>query len=386
MAHWDVIIVGAGPAGASAAYDLAQQGLKVLILEKKQFPRLKPCAGGLTVKTLVKLRFPIHHLVHDVAEELAIGYKTKKQTVLKASRPICVFTVRKELDQYCLEQAQAEGTELRLIKGLAGIETFPDHVRVDLANGESLTCSFLLGADGAHSQVRKLIGDFVPDRTAVALEGLIPMSKIHRDRHEQARRMTLDFGAQPLGYGWLFPKSDHINVGLFTYLPESAKLSRQGLSSYAFERLGSAEFSAIHGYPIATGGEFYRQQNPRVLLVGDAAGMAEPLLGEGIHNAVATGQAAAASIIEHQKEQAHVAPDYQRRLTKIQSDVHFSRKMAGLFYRCLPVAYTALKRYPVANVLMNGFAAGLTLRECKNAFGQFTTEFELPSVPTLESL
>ena len=199
MVHWDVVIVGAGPAGASAAYDLAEQGLKVLILEKKQFPRLKPCAGGLTIKTLVKLRFPIHHLVHDVAEELAIGYKTRKQAVLSSSRPICVFTVRKELDHYCLEQAQAQGAELRLIKGLAGLETFSDHVRLDLANGESLTCDFLLGADGAHSQVRKMVGDFIPDRTAVALEGLIPVEKISGARYEQAKRMTLDFWCSSIG-------------------------------------------------------------------------------------------------------------------------------------------------------------------------------------------
>ncbi|MCG8669132.1 MAG: geranylgeranyl reductase family protein, partial [Pseudomonadales bacterium] len=382
--QWDVVIVGAGPAGTAAAYDLANQGLKTLILEKKAFPRTKPCAGGLTVKALARLRFPITHLIHDQAERLALGYGTKRQAVLHSEDPICAFVVRKDFDTYCLQQAQEQGAQLRQIKGISGIESTTQGVQLLLDDGDSIHAKFLIGADGAHSQVRRLTQIFSPDRTAIALEGLLPREMVSASFLDHSERMTLDFGAQKLGYGWLFPKQDHVNVGLFTFTPELSKVSKDLLAEYSIKRLGSAEFTDVHGYPIATGGEFYRQSHEHILLVGDAAGMAEPLLGEGIHNAIATGQGAAAAIIKSEMESMSAAAAYQRALLPVQKDLLLSRKIAPWFYRCLPLSYRALVRYPFATVLMNGFAAGLTLEDCKNAFKQFRTQFDVPEIVALK--
>lgn len=377
---WDVIIVGAGPAGSAAAYDLAQQGFRTLILEKQQFPRLKPCAGGLTIKALTKLRFSISHLIQQRADSLIAGYGLGKQVHLSAASPICVFTVRQEFDHFCLNQALAQGAELHYVDGLTTIEDQDEGVTLATRCGKRYQADYLIGADGAHSQVRRLLSAFTPDRTAVALEALLPWEEIPKRTRSAARYMTLDFGAQPLGYGWVFPKQDHVNVGLFTYLPTTAKLSKQTLADYAMHRLGTHQFAGTYGYPIATGGEYYRQESNRVLLVGDAAGMAEPLLGEGIHNAITTGQAAAAGIIAHQAEAHRVRRHYQQAIGAVQADILFSRRLAPWFYRCLPLAYQALIRYPVANVFMNGYAAGLTLQECRNAFARFTTQFDVPNL------
>lgn len=384
MKHWDVVIVGAGPAGTAAAYDLAKQGLSTLILEKQAFPRLKPCAGGLTIKTLARLRFSISHLIHEQAAVLTVGDRQRHARDIYSEHPICVFTVRKELDDYCLTQARTQGAALQLIKGITKITETDRGVTVETACGEVFRCGYLIGADGAHSEVRKLTGAFSPDRTAVALEGLLPKANIPSSYQSQANKMTLDFGSQPLGYGWLFPKSDHVNVGLFTYLPSASKLSKKALNDYAMSRLGNSAFTAVHGYPIATGGERYQPASERVFLVGDAAGMAEALLGEGIHNAVATGQAAASAIISACLRGESAQQVFSSGIGKVQRDLRFSRRLAPLFYRCLPIAYQALIRYPTANVLMNGFAAGLTLRDCKNAFARFTTQFDRPQVASLD--
>ncbi len=385
MAMWDVVIVGGGPAGAAAAYDLATAGKSVLILEKKEFPRFKPCAGGLTIKALARLRFPVSHLIHGKAELLSVGYGSKTRD-LATSGGICAFTLREEFDHYCLSKALEAGAKLQKSGALDSVAETANEVVLTTRDGEQHSSRFLIGADGAHSQVRRLSGAFSPDRQAFAIEGLLPRSRIDPRCSRQSDLMTLDFGAQPLGYGWLFPKRDHVNVGLYTYAPGLSRISRQRLADYARHRLGSAEFTGVCGYPIATGGERYRPAHQRIFLVGDAAGMAEALLGEGIHNAIASGQAAAEAINTtwHNREAAPAR--YGELLEPVRKDTLLSRRLAPWFYRCLPVASRALVRYPVADVLMNGFAAGKTLKDCQRAFARFSTVFEAQPVPWLEQL
>ena len=383
MTVWDTIIVGGGPAGAAAAYDLAVQGKSVLVLEKKDFPRIKPCAGGLTIKALARLRFPVAHLIHGQADVLNVGYGSRTRR-LSADGGICAFTVREDFDHYCLDKALDAGATLLKCDGLAGISESDGSVTLTTRSGETHTGRFLIGADGAHSQVRRLTGEFVPDRQAFAIEGLLPGSAVPREHVGLSKTMTLDFGAQPLGYGWLFPKRDHVNVGLYTYAPKASPVSRERLQDYARQRLGSAEFTALCGYPIATGGELYRPRRQRVLLVGDAAGMAEAMLGEGIHNAIASGQAAAQAIVGSWSSPGQTPQLFSRLLDPIKKDALLSRRLAPWFYRFLPISCRALVRYPVAPVLMNGFAAGKTLKECQQAFARFSTVFERSPVPGLE--
>ncbi|HET8707785.1 MAG TPA: FAD-dependent oxidoreductase, partial [Pseudomonadales bacterium] len=167
MAKYDVVVVGAGPAGCAAAYDLAQAGLKVVMLDKKRFPRFKPCAGGLTTKALLRLRYSIAPVIRDVTNHMVIGHGPRR-AVLSAPGPVCALTVRTELDAFCLQKTMDAGAEFRLIKGFDQIEEKLDGVDIRLSDGEVLSARYLIGADGAHSQVRKLTQQFTPDRTAVA--------------------------------------------------------------------------------------------------------------------------------------------------------------------------------------------------------------------------
>ncbi|MDX1695500.1 MAG: FAD-dependent monooxygenase, partial [Ketobacteraceae bacterium] len=209
---------------------------------------------------------------------LRVGYKNTTRSLV-AANSFCAFTVREQFDDYCLRQALDAGAKLTIIDGLKDIQTDQHQVTVITSRRETFRSRFLIGADGAHSQVRRITGLFAPARTAIAVEGLLSRSHIPSSYLEQSRHMTLDFGVQPLGYGWLFPKADHVNVGLYTYLPEKSRVSRRKLAAYAKARLGSDSFRSVCGYPIATGGESYRPHHARILLVGDAAGMAEALLG-----------------------------------------------------------------------------------------------------------
>jgi flavin-dependent dehydrogenase len=213
---------------------------------------------------------------------------------------------------------------------------------------------------GAHSQVRKITQEFVPDRTAVALEGIIPF-----DRLKDIPKFTFDFGVVEKGYGWLFPKGDHVNIGLYTYLSGSVKLSKAQLIEYATERLGVSEIDHICGFPIATGGEFYQPKAERVFLVGDAAGMSEALMGEGIHNAIKSGQAAATALIEARHKNSNALVEFQKSISDVKKDAYNCRKVATAFYKVLPLSFFVVGRYPAGAMVMNGFAAGLTVTEIK---------------------
>ena len=111
----DVTIVGAGPAGCAAAFDLLEKGFSVQLLDKASFPRVKPCAGGITVKTLNALRFSIEPVVQRQCRHFDAGYRLQPTKRLFGTSPIAVMTVRSRFDSFCLQKCQDLGARLTLI-------------------------------------------------------------------------------------------------------------------------------------------------------------------------------------------------------------------------------------------------------------------------------
>lgn len=368
MAKGEVIIVGAGPAGCAAAWDLLDQGFNVKLLDKSLFPRFKPCAGGLTPKALYLFRYSIAPVIREASSDLTIAYKGKSHKCLSANNPVCAFTVRSELDQYCFEQTLLKGAAFQQIEGIRALHEEGQKVTLELKDGQCISGDYLIGADGAHSRIRKLTQQFKPNGTAVALEGIVRRDAIRLPPKGQLPSFTFDFGVVDHGYSWIFPKGDHFNVGLYTRFPDRAgTLSKQTLMSYVQQALGTDQIEHVCGFPIGTGGEDYRPSHERIFLVGDAAGMAEPLLGEGLHNAIKSGQSAARAIIKSGK--SLTARDlFQQEIRVVSRDVYNCRRVASFFYPLVPAAFRIVKYPPVSTIAMHGFAAGLTVTECKRAF------------------
>src|ERR1700761_4292554 len=162
----DILIAGAGPAGCAAAYDLAQAGKHVILLDKRSFPRHKACACGLTRKTLKALRYSVDPVIERVCNEIVLqksststGLVADKQEEvrIRSRNPICAMAVRDRFDDFCLQQTLAAGAQLLKIETIAALRELPTHIELDIVtntNGEqqtqTLRAPVLIGADGSN--------------------------------------------------------------------------------------------------------------------------------------------------------------------------------------------------------------------------------------------
>ena len=166
--NYDTLIVGAGPAGCAAAYDLARSGKSVLLLDKRSFPRHKACACGLTRKTLAALRYSVDPVIERVCNEIVLQQAStdahRGEVRVRTRNPICAMAVRERFDEFCLKQTLASGrdggkVELRKIAAVLALRELPAHIELDILTStgrETLCAAVLIGADGSNGQTRRL--------------------------------------------------------------------------------------------------------------------------------------------------------------------------------------------------------------------------------------
>ena len=374
---YDVIVVGAGPSGTAAAYQLARSGFKVLLLDRSSFPRVKPCGGGLTIKALALLPYSVGSVIERATSKLLMGVRTdrgERVESFSSDGTLCAFVVRAEFDSFNFHKTLEQGAHFERIGELKRLSEGRDFVTVDF-DEKTLTSKYVIGADGANSATRRLSGAGNYFHRGFAIEGHVSYAELDVEPTPEFL-----FGLVNSGYGWRFPKRTHVNVGIYS-CDDAVSLSKSQLRKYAIERLGTDKLTDIVGFPLGFGGRAYVPDRERILLVGDAAGFAEPLLGEGIHNALKSGQAAAAAII--QVESGSGEEDlgtYAKALSPLVSDLGRCEHLAEYFYRYLGSLGSTALRLPISKfALMRGFAAGKTMHELTNGF--FLSPFFMPKVP-----
>lgn len=294
---YDVTIVGAGPGGASAAFTLGNAGLRVLVLEKETLPRYKACGGGLSVHTLEKyFPFSFEPVIEDRVEKISYQLGHRAQSIPLPDRRMAMV-MRDQFDQFILSQAKVE---VETGAGVQRVSEDADCVIVETKGGRKYKSRFLIGSDGANSVVAKSVGLRRKKVLAAAIEAETPVST-EVLKHFHANPLFI-FGEIQPGYLWVFPKADHLSVGIAALHPKPGQLQstlRKVMSRYDIH-LNGVQFHG-HPLPIYTGREPIATR--RVLLVGDAAGLTDPFSGEGIRIAIKSGRYAAHSIVSNQIEQ-----------------------------------------------------------------------------------
>jgi geranylgeranyl reductase family protein len=299
MERFDVLVAGAGPAGSATAIHLARAGASVLLVDKTRFPRDKPCGGGLTGRALRHVPCAVDPVVERVVDGLVVRVAYGSRLARRDTDPLIDMTQRRRLDLHLAEQAVAAGAEFRDGVAVSGIEIGDDGVtaRVD---GSQIRAPFLVGADGANGVVAKAAGLGHGIVRGVALEGNVRWDALAREPYE--RTAWVELGIVPGGYGWVFPKGDHANLGVGGWMKEGPKL-RGHLDRLAREHgVDPSELEEVRGHRLPMREFGAEAGRGRVLLVGDAAGLVDPLSGDGMYEAFVSAELAASAILESRPE------------------------------------------------------------------------------------
>jgi geranylgeranyl reductase family protein len=290
----DVVVIGAGPAGSTAARLLAARGLRVVLLERCRLPRVKTCGGGLVSRAVEQLGTDIAPVVERECRVVEVRLPgSGRSIVCRRETPIVSMTTRADLDLLLATRACEAGATLRAPCAALAIEASRTDVAVTTDAG-TLRCALVVAADGATGTAARA-GFGAVRHAAPALELELPVADRILERF--ADRARFDFGIVPGGYGWVFPKRDHLSIGVLSTLRGPAPLG-QTLSAY-LRGLGLGYADARpRGYviPIRPAGRPWIRQ--RVLAIGDAAGLVDPLTAEGISGAVLSARLAADAIAQ----------------------------------------------------------------------------------------
>lgn len=345
MATFSVAVVGAGPAGATAARLLAGQGAHVSFLEARRLPRRKLCGGGLTPKAqrlvppaaLATVERRIHRL------ELR-GGRFPALRLDEAAAEIAMVE-RDRFDFALAEAAAGAGADVRDAEPVETIAEDADGVTLTTRRGR-VRVDAVVAADGDPSEIARRVGlGGHAARHALALEVDLPLAAgVPADTAE------LSF-AVPGGYAWYFPKGDHANVGAGSYRATDPAALRAALVRFARDVGLDASEGRIAGHWIPQGLRREPLASRRVLLAGDAAATADPLFGEGIAYALVSGIAAAQAIGEWAAGRESDLRPYDARL----------RELLGPALRSL--GFAALAAEPSMTVAMAAIGASRRVRE-----------------------
>ncbi|MFX0045292.1 MAG: geranylgeranyl reductase family protein [Candidatus Hermodarchaeota archaeon] len=305
---YDVIVVGAGPAGSIAAHDCARAGLKTLLLEKHALPRDKPCGGAVMFRGLHILKGQVpRSLVEQRIHGLRFMLSSGDSAEFKSVKMLGITVFRDRFDEFLARRATIAGAELLEEARAAGVSLSREGVTVQLSDGREFASQFVVGADGVNSTVAKCTG-LRPERKDLNRVGLGMESDFHVGEDGVLKATAGDPSILLLvpienrvSYGWVFPKKEHLSVGIAGAAAHMLRL-RPIFDSFVarMEKELGVRLQATKRRVHFLGADGVTSKNvaARVILVGDAAGFVDPMMGEGIAYAMRSGVHAARVIVK----------------------------------------------------------------------------------------
>jgi len=279
--HFDVLVVGGGPAGSTTACRLADAGASVLLVDKATFPRDKPCGGGITTRALLQCPVDPSPVVEEEVDVVELRFRYTDAVERRSAKPVVYMTQRRRLDAFLLDAARERGVEVR------------EGTTVDVATAEA---EVVVGADGANGTTARAFGLGRGIVQGVAYEGNVPYGLVSRERY--ARRAVIELADIPGGYGWVFAKGDHVNVGVGAWKAEGPRIREHLARVCAAHGLDPGQLEGLRGHRLPLRRPGTRIAGDRALLVGDAAGLIDPVSGDGMYECFVSSKHAATAILD----------------------------------------------------------------------------------------
>jgi geranylgeranyl reductase family protein len=327
----------------------------VLLVDKVRFPRDKPCGGGLTMRAVKQLPVSVEPVVEDRITRAMCRLRYGRVMERESEQVLCLMTQRRRLDALLVERAAEAGAEFR-----DGARVVVDSERELRVDGEPVIADTLVGADGANGTTARTLelgGHIV---NGVALEGNAPYEALPDGNWHG--RLVLELAIVPGGYGWIFPKGDHVNVGVGGWGEEGPRLREHLRVLCEHHGLELDRLTQLRGHRLPMRRPQTKLAHGRALLVGDAAGVLDPVSGDGIYEACVTGRLAAEHILADTLDEYEAA--VHRELDPLASAGWGAKKALDRFPRAvfalmsLPPTWRVLEKLMLGDVAHPGEARG----------------------------
>lgn len=351
---FDCIIVGAGPAGGTAAYHLAKRGRSVLVLEKEALPRYKPCGGGVSPAVAQWFDFDFAPAISLRVNTIRYTWKMGDPVEAKLKTPEPIWMVRRDVfDHFLIQQAQQQGAELRDRTEVMGIQFKGDRWQVNTPTGP-VEGRYLIAADGAKGPMAKWLGFKERKRRmggALEAEALTNVTDGHTAHFE--------FGMVKNGYIWNFPKADGYSIGIGTFRGGEPQNLREIVTEYSTLFGVNFKTTKQYGHPLCLWDGNQKLHTQNALLAGEAACVVDPFTAEGIRPSMFSGLKASEAIDRALGGDRSALENYTKAIAEEWgSDMVWAQRLAGVFYRIPGVGYRLGVKQPAATQRMGQILCG----------------------------
>ncbi len=322
----EVIVAGAGPAGAIAALRLARAGVRVLLIERFALPRQKPCGGGISTRVLS--RFPwlpdaLRRIPNNPVSSLYLEGPSGDVFRMRSRGPAVILIRRIDFDYLLVSMACDAGADILAPAAVADARQDNAGVTLRLRDGRELRAPMVIAADGVNGVIARRLGmnaGWTPAQLALDMMEETPVAAL-RTAEPETLSVFYGYGGAH-GYAYIFPKREHVNVGigyLLPYFKERVDVTPYGLQQRFVADLrgrglvdGESQRAHFTPFHIPVGGPLKTTAKGRVLLAGDAGGFVNGFSAEGIYYAMVSGDLAAAAVLSA-RDGRNVVPSRARR-------------------------------------------------------------------------